>query len=96
MAIPGARVQAPGAMVSGVADGDADRGGDCGATVGGDEAGIVGGDEAGIVGGDEAGIVGGDGLVADPQATTTRATTIVVVQRESRGRIGRSSGRYIA
>jgi hypothetical protein len=88
MAIPGARVQAPGAMVSGVADGDADRGGDCGATVGGDEAGIVGGDEAGIV--------GGDGLVADPQATTTRATTIVVVQRESRGRIGRSSGRYIA
>jgi hypothetical protein len=38
----------------------------------------------------------GTGLVAEAQATTRRATRIVVVQRESERRIPMSSGRYIA
>ncbi|OGO51308.1 MAG: hypothetical protein A2V84_00705 [Chloroflexi bacterium RBG_16_70_13] len=46
------------------------------------------GDDVGAASG---GVVLGSGLVADPQATTRRATRIVVVQRESEGRIPMSS-----
>jgi hypothetical protein len=41
------------------------------------------------------GVVISAGLVADAQAATRRATTIVVWKRESEGRIPMSSGRYV-
>jgi hypothetical protein len=43
----------------------------------------------------ESGVPAGAGLVADVQATTRRATTIVVVNREGEGRISMSSRRSV-
>jgi hypothetical protein len=67
------------ALLSGVADGVVD--------------GVA--DGVADAGGPADGVVAGAGLVADPQAATSRAAAIVA-SREREGRMPMSSGRYIA
>jgi hypothetical protein len=49
---------------------------------------------AGVPDGDDVALVVGLKVEVDAQAATRRLTTIVVVSRESEGRIPMSSGRY--